>query len=180
MRAEEFITDAISTPLGQDAEISYKSGKFSSSPTLYSVGNIALKKCQFADELWYGLIDESAVIPNTLIGILQLGKEKDGLWQVRLSQIIEGYKSKGYGSLLYDYAVMNDGLTIISDFQQTDGELGGSRGLWEKLYKQGRFTVCGYNYDTGDIIPLNNATELDKIYTQREDLVWMATPKKLR
>jgi len=179
MIATEIMTDAIESPISRDEEIGVKSVYFTKQPTLKEVGDIALKKYVSPDntEIYYGLVEINTTLK--LIGILLLEKEGN-LWQVRLSQVEEKYKSQGFGSFMYDYAVMNDGLTLISDFSQTSGKEGGSRGLWEKLYRQGRFTVCGYNVDTHEIIPLNNASEFDKIYTQKEDVVWMATPKPLQ
>lgn len=179
MTANEFIADAIENPIGRDEEIGYKSVYFpQSSHELMKVNDLTLKKYISPDQtkIYYGLVTNQ----NELMGILQLEKEGN-FWQIRLSQIVEKYKTQGFGSLLYDYAVMNDGLTLISDFSQTAGKLGGSRGLWEKLYRQGRFTVCGYNYDTQEIIPLTDASEIStKIYTQKEDVVWMATPKPIK
>jgi len=149
---------------------------FETSPTIYKVGDVHLKKYvnQSGNELWYGLVDQKH---SALIGILKLEKF-ESYWQVRLTQIEEKHKSQGYGSFMYDYAVMNDGLTLISDTSQTEGDRGGSKGLWEKLYRQGRFIVCGYNIDTDEIIPLENSSEISsKIYNQKEDIVWMAMPK---
>lgn len=180
MKTHEFIADAIESPLGRDERIDYKSIHFEQSPVLKKIGDVVLKKCQpTEDELWYGLFVKVNGYTN-LVGILQL--ERYNLyWQVRLTQIDESYKSQGFGSLLYDYAVMEDGLTLLSDITQTSGDKGGSRGVWEKLYRQGRFTVCGYNVDSGEIISLSDSSEISaKIYNQKEDVVWMATPKPLR
>jgi hypothetical protein len=147
--------------------------KSSNDNTVYTINDIQLKKYINDDEIYYSLI-----CGDNLIGLLQL--ENIGIgYQVRLSQIVESYKSQGYGSFMYDYAVMNDGLTLFSDTSQTEGNLGGSRGLWEKLYRQGRFTVSGYNLDTDEYIHLNDSSEIsDKIYNQKEDIVWVAFPKK--
>ena len=115
-----------------------------------------------------------------LAGIFQLEKYNN-FWQVRLTQIQAPFKSQGYGSFMYDYAVMNDGLTIISDFSQTEGQLGGSKGLWERLYRQGRFTVCGYNLETQEVVPIRSMLDVNtEIYNQKEDVVWMATPKPIK
>jgi hypothetical protein len=179
MRASEFITDAITSPLGRDEEVRYKSIYFAKSPIVDVINELELRKYVNGDELWYGLIDSSKGYMD-VVGILQLEKEGK-FYQVRLTQIEEKFKTQGYGSYLYDYAIMNDGITILSDFSQTSGNLGGSKGLWEKLYRQGRFTVCGYNVDTGDIIPIRDMLDVNtKIYNQKEDVVWMASPKPLQ
>lgn len=173
------ITDAISSPLGRDEYIDHKIEYFEKSPTVYKINDLELRKYLSSDstELYYGLVNP---INNELAGIFQL--ENIGkFWQVRLSQMQQLYKSQGYGSFMYDYAVMNDGLTIISDFSQTEGSLGGSKGLWQKLYRQGRFTVCGYNLETGETIPIRNMLDIEtRIYNQQDNIVWMATPKPQR
>lgn len=177
MRAKDFILDAIESPIGRDEVIAHKSSSFANTPALIQIHGLTLKKCVVDNDLWYGLLEDNT---NNLVGILQL-EQHNKYWQVRLAQIEEKYKSQGFGSFLYDYVVMNDGLTIISDVSRTSGSLGGSRGLWEKLYRQGRFTVCGYNIDTDEFIPLDNYSDISgKIYNQKEDIVWMATPKQVR
>jgi hypothetical protein len=176
--ANNILSDAISSPLGRDEEIQHKISRFLNAPTVHSINGLELKKYFSADqdELWYGLANYRAD-PPVLVGVLQLEKITPG-WQVRLSQVQEGYKSQGYGTFLYDHAVMNDGLTIFSDVSQTEGAAGGSRGLWEKLYRQGRFRVSGYRLDTGEIIDLEDSSEISaKIYNQKENMVWMASPK---
>jgi hypothetical protein len=176
MKIQEFInlTDAISQPLGRDEYIDSKVSYFNNANIVYTINNLNLKKYISTDqeELYYGLFDKSK-----LVAILQLESIKQG-WQVRLTQVQEPYKSQGYGSFMYDYAVMNDGLTLLSDTSQTEGQLGGSKGLWEKLYRQGRFTVGGYNLETDEFITLSNSSDIsDKIYNQKEDIVWIAMPK---
>ena len=176
MKIQEFInlTDAISQPLGRDEYIDSKVSYFNNANIVYTINNLNLKKYISTDqeELYYGLFDKSK-----LVEILQLESIKQG-WQVRLTQVQEPYKSQGYGSFMYDYAVMNDGLTLLSDTSQTEGQLGGSKGLWEKLYRQGRFTVGGYNLETDEFITLSNSSDIsDKIYNQKEDIVWIAMPK---
>ena len=181
MRITEVIklNDAISNPMGRDEAIDYKSVYFDNSPVVARMRDLELRKYLSADgtDLYYGLVNSAS---TELVAILQLEKYKN-FWQVRLAQVKEPYKSQGYGSFMYDYAVMNDRLTLLSDFSQTEGSVGGSKGLWEKLYRQGRFTVCGYNLDTDTIIPLNDSSDISsKIYNQKEDIVWMATPNKLQ
>jgi len=176
MQANEFLLDAIASPLGRDEIIACKSDYFTNKTPIATVNELALKKYETDNDLWYGLVDSDDLV----VGILQLEREGK-FWQVRLTQVEEKYKSQGYDSYLYDYAVMNDGITMLSDFSQTDGSLGGSRGLWEKLYRQGRFTVCGYNVDTGETIPIRDMLDVNtKIYNQSDEVVWLATPKPLK
>ena len=177
MKLSDFVaTEAIAGP-GIDSYIADKAWYFSKSPVVYKIGNIDLKTAFYDDDLYYGLFDK-----NSIIGLFHLSKYND-LWQVRQIQIEEQYKGMEYGTFLYDYAVMNDGLSLISDTVQSDNKIGhpsgtgGSKALWEKLYRHGRFTVCGYNLLTNSVVPFANSAE---IYTQHEDIVWMATPKPLK
>ena len=173
------VADAIENPLGRDEYIDGKFQIFANTPTVYKIHELELHKCLDVDELSYGLVDP---VKNILAAILMLIKV-DNSWQVLLTQVQEPYKAQGYGSFMYDYAVMNDGLTLLSDVTQTSDKNGnnGSNGLWEKLYRQGRFTVCGYNLETNEVISLKDSSEIaSKIYTQKSDVVWMATPKPLK
>ena len=176
---EIIIADAISNPLGRDEHIDYKGVYFEKAKSVYQIHNLELRKYLSSDstELYYGLVDPEK---NILAGIFQLEKYNN-FWQVRLTQIQQPFKSQGYGSFMYDYAVMNDGLTIISDFSQTEGGPGGSKGLWERLYRQGRFTVCGYNLETQEVIPIRSMVDVNtEIYNQKENVVWMASPKPVK
>jgi hypothetical protein len=163
------ISEIITNP-ARDEYIANKSIYFDKSPILSTVGGLDLKRTTVDEDIWYGLFDK-----NELVGILQLGSYDSSKWQVRLVQIDERYKGHGYGTFLYDYAVMNDGLTILSDTSNSEGGPGGSRGLWERIYRQGRYTVCGYDLDTNTILSSVKPTD---IYNQKENIVWMATPKK--
>lgn len=166
MKLSEIITGP-----GRDEHISGKSIHFQNSPTLTVLpGDISLKKVIVYGDLWYGLLDQ---ITAELIGILQLEQYDSTKWQVRLVQVDPRYKGQGYGTALYDYAVMNDNLTILSDTNNSEGGEGGSKGLWGRLYRQGRYRVCGYDLDTDTEI--TNARP-DVIYNQKENIVWMATP----
>lgn len=172
------LTDAITQPLGRDEYIDHQRMYFDHSPSVYQIHGLELKKYSPDDTtLWYGLIDTGPKTP-VLAGILKLEKIPPG-WQVRLIQIQQPYKSQGYGTFLYDYAVMNDGLTLLSDFSQTQGDLGGSEGLWTKLYRQGRYRVCGYDLDRNVMVPVHDIQDINaKIYNQKENIVWMAMPKE--
>lgn len=167
------ITEIITNPI-RDEYIDHKAVYFSDAQTVAKIRNLLLKKTMVEDELWYGLFDPNNPIQNCLVGLLQLQPYKS-YWQVVLVQIAQTYKSQEYGTFLYDYAVMNDSLTLLSDVTNSVDMLGGSEGLWKKLYKQGRYKVCGYNLCTDTILP--NVTPVDG-YNQKEDIVWAATPKE--
>jgi len=172
MKSTEFITEIITNPI-RDEYIEHKSAYFDDAAVVAKIRNLVLKKTTKDDELWYGLFDPNSPIQNCLIGLLQLQPYKS-YWQVVFIQIVQAYKSQEYGTFLYDYAVMNDRLTLLSDSTNTFDILGGSEGLWKKLYRQGRYKVCGYDLYTDTILP--NATP-DEVYNQKENIVWIATPK---
>jgi hypothetical protein len=174
---EDLTLEAITSPI-RDNDISYKSTYFPlGTPVIHEVHGLELKKITKGDELYYGLFDPQSPIRNTLVGLLQLEKYNSSLWQVRLVQIEEKYKSQGFGTYLYDYAIMNDGLSVLSDTNLTEGGLGGSKGLWEKLYRHGRYTVCGYNLISNEVLPNITPSE---VFNQHDDLVCLATPKAVK
>lgn len=170
------ISDAISGPIGRDEYIDNDMYKFVGLDDLDKINGVSLRCYRDSDDLWYGLIVKDNN-DEKLVGILKLERYSN-MWQVRLAQITEPYKSQGFATYLYDHVVMNDHLTIISDITQTEGDLGGSRGLWERLYRNGRYTVCAFNLETNDVIPLKKYSDInDVIYNQQEDVVWMAGPR---
>ena len=173
------IGEVITGPI-RDNDISYKSVYFTKEPVIEKIYGLELRRSIHGDELYYGLTDPTTLPVITLAGILQLEKYNNQYWQVRLAQIEEQYKSQGYGTYLYDYAVMNDGLTLLSDtilsYQALDNT-GGSIGLWKRLYSHGRFTVCGYNLETDEILP---DMKPEEVINQHDNVVFMATPKQIK
>jgi len=143
---------------------------FKNAPTVATIRDLSLKKVVSPDDIYYGLINTK----GQAVGYFEVRKYDDTKWQVVLVQIAQAYKSQGYGTFFYDYAVMNDKLSILSDVNQSEGGLGGSKGLWEKLYRHGRFTVCGYALITDTILP--DATPAD-VYNQKDNICWLAKPK---
>lgn len=162
MRATEFIQEIITNPV-RDEYLGEKSEFFTDQPVVAKIRNLELKKLHQGNKLLYGLIDHS-IRTNSLVGLLQLRAYNSKLWQVELSQVANAYKGQGYGTFLYNYAIMNDNLPILSDTAQTDDYPGGSKGLWVRLYNQGRFKVCGYDLERDEVLP--SATPAD-IYNQK-------------
>jgi len=161
--------DEIITSPGRDEYLERYTGIFDNLPVLSTIRDLTLRKLQTSDAIRYGLLNER----NQVAGYFELTKYDDTKWQVVLVQVAPAYKSQGYGTFLYDYAVMNDKLSILSDVNQSEGGPGGSKGLWLKLYNQGRFRVCGYNLSTDTVLPA--ATPSD-VYNQSENICWLATP----
>jgi hypothetical protein len=165
------ITEIITGPL-RDEFIDHKSVYFSSALTVAKIRHLELKKANVGNDLCYGLIDPTVAVSNSLVGILQL-VPRAAMYQVELVQIAQAYKGQGFGTFLYDYAIMNDRLTILSDSNHSEDHLGGSKGLWEKLYRQGRFKVMGFDLDTDTVLPNVNP---QTVYNQKDNIVWLATP----
>lgn len=124
-----------------------------------------LKKNIVGDEIFYGLFDE-----DSLVSYLKLEKYNDKLYQVRLSQVEGIYKGHGYGTALYDYAIMNDKIYVLSDLNLTKQ----SQDVWDNFQTYSKFKVVPYNIKT-------NTEELDRcdeVYSEegRDELVWLAIP----
>ena len=113
MKSADFITEIITNPV-RDEYIEHKSGQFDNATVVAKIRNLVLKKTMSDNELWYGLFDPNSAIQHCLVGLLQLRPYKS-FWQVVLIQIAQAYKSQEYGTFLYDYAVMNDRLKLLSD-----------------------------------------------------------------
>ena len=165
MNIKEIITNPI-----RDEYLDQYDSIFDNVPPIARIRELELKKIVSEDEIQYALTNKS----DQVVGYFKLAKYNSKLWQARKVQIAQAYKGQEYGTFFYDYAVMDDKLSILSDINQSEGGPGGSKGLWLKLYNHGRYNVEGYNLDTDTIIP--NATP-DMVYNQKENVCWIATAK---
>lgn len=171
MKSTEFIREVITSP-ARDEYIDQYAACFSKSPVIDTNNGVALKQVSNDENIMYGLFDQNN--PTTIVGILILRSYNDKYWQVELSQIEERFKGQGFGTYLYDYAIMNDGLSVLSDSHQTEHSNGSSWQLWCRLYGHGRYKVCGYDLTTDTILPDANP---NAIKNQKDNIVWLATPK---
>lgn len=124
-----------------------------------------LKKNVVDDKISYGLFDE-----GDLVSYLKLEKYNDKLYQVRLSQVEGIYKGHGYGTALYDYAIMNDKLYVLSDLNLTKQ----SQDVWNNFQTYSKFKVVPYNIKTNTEEPDRH----EEVYSKegRDELVWLAIP----
>jgi hypothetical protein len=113
------IVEIITNP-PRDEYIDQYSSRFIQSTAVASIKELTLKRVRTGNEIHYGLFDKL----NRLVGYFHLEKYKDELWQVILVQLAQAYKGQGLGTFLYDYAVMNDKLKILSDATNTGGPHG--------------------------------------------------------
>jgi hypothetical protein len=163
MKFSEIITNP-----PRDEYIDQYHQKFDDSEDLVSIKGLVLKKITTPTEIEYGLFDEK----NRLVGYMVLEYHGNSIWEVRLVQLAQAYKGQGFGTFLYDYAVMNDKLKLMSDSTHTGGPHG-SRTLWKRLIDNARYQIVGYDTKTKSIIP--NAT-IDQIYDNKPNTRLLAIP----
>lgn len=142
--------------------------KLNSATPQAKIKGLTLKKTHNPSEISYGLFDEK----DRLVGYLGLDYRGNDMWEVNLVQLATAYKGQGLGTFLYDYAVMNDNLKVLSDATQTGGPHG-SRNLWQKLRDNNRYKVVGYDTKTGKEIP--EATP-EQIWDNKPNTRWLALP----
>lgn len=161
------VTEIITNP-PRDEYLDRFRYEFETAQPVAKIKNLTLKKSSNNLEINYGLFDEN----DNLVGYMSLYKFIQGMWEVSLSQLAQVYKGQGYGTFMYDYAVMNDNLKLISDATNTGGPHG-SKELWLRLGDNRRYDVVGYNTETREIIP--DATP-DMIYDNKPNTRWVALP----
>lgn len=160
------VTEIITNP-PRDEYIDGYENKFTDSAIVARIKNLTLKKNTSPTEIEYGLFNQ-----NDIVGYMNLDYRGDDIWEVVLVQLAQAYKGIGYGTFLYDYAVMNDKLKLRSDATNTGGKHG-SRELWSRLKSNARYEIVGYDTKTKQIIP--DATE-DEIYDNKPNTRWLAIP----
>lgn len=142
--------------------------RFNNAEVVATIKNLTLKKAADSIEIEYGLFDTS----NNLVGYLSLEYAGNDIWSVGLVQLAQAYKGQGYGTFLYDYAIMNDKLKVMSDATNTGGPHG-SKSLWARLIANSRYKIVGYDASTKSVIP--NATP-EMIYDNKPNTRWLALP----
>jgi hypothetical protein len=163
MKVQEIITNP-----PRDEYIEGYAHVFDQAEPLVRIRDLTLKKSAAPTEISYGLFDNR----SRLAGLMQLEYRGNSIWEVVLVQLAQAYKGQGYGTFFYDYAVMNDGLKIMSDATNTGGPHG-SRTLWSRLRANRRYDIVGYDTKTQQTIP--DATE-DTVYDDRPNTRWLALP----
>ena len=161
------INEIITNP-PRDEYIDDHQQKFRDINSVATIRGLSLKKIMSDDEIEYGLVDDK----DQLVGYLALEDAGNSMWVATLAQLAQAYKGLGYGTFLYDYAVMNDKLKLLSDATNTSGK-NGSVELWNRLRNNKRYDIVGYDVDTNQIIP--DAT-FDMIYNEKPNTRWLALP----
>ena len=161
------MTEIITNP-PRDEYIDQHTGRFDSDDEVATIKDLSLRKIATPTEVEYGLFDHK----DRLVGYMSLEYRGDAIWEVTLVQLAQAYKGMGYGTFLYDYAVMNDKLKLMSDATNTGGPHG-SVDLWRRLRGNNRYQIVGYDTETKSIIP--DATD-DVIYDNKPNARWLALP----
>lgn len=161
------MTEIITNP-PRDEYIDQYTTRFSSDNEVARLRDLSLRKTTTQTEIEYGLFDTK----DRLVGYMSLEYRGDAIWEVTLVQLAQAYKGMGYGTFLYDYAVMNDKLKLMSDATNTGGPHG-SVDLWQRLRRNNRYQIVGYDTETKSIIP--DATD-DVIYDNKTNTRWLALP----
>lgn len=162
--------DEIITNPPRDEYIDNYGPAFDTVPIIAKIKDLTLKKINEPNEIQYGLFDDK----NRLVGYMSLYYHGNDIWVVSLVQLAQTYKGMGYGTFLYDYAVMNDKLKIMSDATNTGG-VHGSVHLWKRLKDNNRYQIVGYDIENKKIIP--DATDKE-VYNQKTNMRWLALPTK--
>jgi hypothetical protein len=113
--------------------------RFKNAEQLSTIRNLTLKRAidQYGDR-YYGLFDQ-----EQLIAYLQLSKHDD-YYQVLMQSTLNQYKGQGWMTYLFDYTVLQDKLTIVSDDRQTKL----AKSLWQSLARNGRYNIYIWDQQT--------------------------------
>lgn len=146
----------------RDRYINDKKDRFIDCLPVAKISDFFLKKNNDVETIEYGLVTKA----DLLVAYLGLEKYLDGIYQVTYTEVAPDIRGHGYGTFLYDYAIMNDSLKILSDTRQTPH----AKNLWNKFRQYKKFSVVPFNL-------LTNHEELDKTEDEvynNENLVWLA------
>lgn len=160
MRIEEIFVGA-----DRDRYINDKKDLFTGSDRIAKISDFYLKRNTRDDIIEYGLATEK----DNLVGYLELEKYHEDIYQVLYAEVAPEIRGKGYGTFLYDYAIMNDNLKVLSDTHQTPH----AKNLWGKFRQYDKFIVVPFNLLTNQEEPSKNE---DEVYGD-ENLVWLAKTK---
>lgn len=116
---------------------------FNNTPIIYTHQPTGYKLKRSIDEFGdvrYGLFSQDE---NQLIAYAHFSKEDDH-YVSSMPSTLSNYRKQGWMSLIFDFAINKDGLSVVSDGQQTPE----ARMFWRSLKSRGEFEVTPYNYDT--------------------------------
>lgn len=146
----------------RDEYLDDRSHRFANATGVATIKGLTLKRSSHDEDIFYGLFNDTA-----LVGYVSLRKYSDGMYQVGLSQIAPSYRGQGLGTFMYDYAILNDKMTVISDTVQTPD----AKKLWMRFRTNGHFIVKPFDLSTNKTV---EATD-EQVYSS-DNLVWIAYP----
>lgn len=115
---------------------------FINAESLCTIQHLTFKRSIKGDVRHYGLFNH-----GNIVGYLRIDKFKDVGYQVVLSQLEQEYIGRGLGYFMYDYVVLNDHITLLSDIHLSSYAVR----LWTRLKQMGKYSIRTYNIKTGDI-----------------------------
>lgn len=108
-------------------------------------GNILRKAVDEFNDIHYGLFHGHN---NDFIAYMELEK-KHNFYQVKMISTLNDYRGQGWITYMFDYAVLNDKLTIASDTHQTPQ----AKEVWKSLARNGRYKIFILNTKTREKTP---------------------------
>lgn len=103
--------------------------------------NVLVKR-KDGDNIYYGLKNHK----GELVSYLALIKFSEGLYQVSRSATDFSNQQQGWITALFDYAIGNDKLKIVSDETQTPK----ARKTWASFKRNNRFSIYIFDPETGE------------------------------
>lgn len=85
--------------------------------------------------------------PMAYLALMQIGE----YYQVRAVQVSSKYRGRGVAPYFYDVALVDLGLTILSDDSQTRG----GQGIWRRLEANPTYEISAIDLETNSEIPLD-------------------------
>lgn len=136
---------------------------FDNATEVATIKGLTLRRAEHDSDYFYGLFNKE----SQLVGYVSLRKFDESKYSVGLSQVVNAYRGQGLGTFMYDYAILNDKLTVLSDTRQTPD----AKKLWARFRSNGRFNVQPYDLTTNKIVDVPE----ERVYSV-DNLVWIAYP----
>lgn len=146
----------------RDEYLDDRNHHFRDSTPVATIKGLILKRSLHDGDVFYGLFKD-----DLLVGYVSLRQYSEGMYQVGLSQIAPAHRGQGLGTFMYDYAILNDKLTVISDINQTPD----AKKMWNRFRTNGHFIVKAFDLNQKQPV---EATE-EQVYSS-DRLVWIAYP----
>jgi GNAT superfamily N-acetyltransferase len=147
----------------RDEYIDQQLSKFYRAKSIAKLKDFILRKKVNGESIYYGLFSK-----KTLIAFLWLTKYDNTKYQSVMVIVHQDYRGQGLATFLFDYAVMNDNLTVLSDNGQTPD----SKKMWLSFKQRGHFNIGVYSLNLNNLV---DANEQD-VYDPKNNLVWAALP----